>query len=101
MKEQGKDVLVETSKAKNTKSKNLNAEKASVFLAALGGKDNIEDVTNCATRLRLTVKDASIIAPLSEFKKAGAHGLVKNKNAIQVIVGLSVPTVREEFENLL
>lgn len=96
MKEQGKDVLTKTSKVKNS-----NAVKAAVFLEALGGKDNIEDVTNCATRLRLTVKDPSIIAPLSEFKKAGAHGLVKNKNAIQVIVGLSVPSVREEFENLL
>ena len=53
------------------------------------------------TRLRITVKDGSKIAPVSEFKKSGAHGLVTNGNAIQVIVGLSVPTVREEFENLL
>lgn len=96
MKEQDKGNLAEGPKVKNS-----NATKAALFLEALGGKENIEDVTNCATRLRLTVKDQSKIAPVSEFKKAGAHGLVENGKAIQVIVGLSVPTVREEFENLL
>ncbi|MDF2578417.1 MAG: system alpha-glucoside-specific transporter subunit, partial [Chlamydiales bacterium] len=85
----------------NGKKLNKNAIKATLFLELLGGKENIEDVTNCATRLRLTVKDTSKIAPLGDFKKAGAHGLVSNGKAIQVIVGLSVPSVREEFENLL
>lgn len=83
------------------KKVNQNAVKAALFLESLGGKENIEDVTNCATRLRLTIKDPSKVAPLSDFKKAGAHGLVSNGKAIQVIVGLSVPSVREEFENLL
>ena len=32
---------------------------------------------------------------------AGAHGLVRNGHAFQVIVGLSVPQVRERFEALL
>lgn len=88
-------------KEEKSKKVNKNAVKAELFLELLGGKENIEDITNCATRLRITVKDSSKIAPAEEFKKAGAHGLVKNGEAIQVIVGLSVPTVREEFENLL
>jgi alpha-glucoside PTS system EIICB component len=98
MKDQEKVGSIEGSKAKKL---NQNAIKAELFLQLLGGKENIEDVTNCATRLRLTVKDPSKIAPLAEFKKAGAHGLVTNGKAIQVIVGLSVATVRGEFENLL
>lgn len=53
------------------------------------------------TRLRLTVKDGSIIASESDFRKAGAQGLVKNGDAVQIIVGLSVPSVRSEFEKLL
>lgn len=77
------------------------AGKAKAFLALCGGKDNIADVTNCATRLRLTLKDDSVLADASAFKKAGAHGLVHKGKAIQIIVGLSVPSVREEFENLL
>lgn len=75
--------------------------KAAAFLEALGGKGNIENVTNCATRLRVTVKDESLVAGLPVFKKAGAHGLVSKGKALQVIVGLTVPYVREEFEKLL
>lgn len=75
--------------------------KAAAFLAALGGRDNIVDVTNCATRLRVTVKDDSLVKDTGTFQAAGAHGLVHNGTAIQVIVGLSVPQVRERFEDLL
>lgn len=77
------------------------AGKAAAFLRLVGGKDNVADVTNCATRLRLTLKDDSLLASLSDFKKAGAHGLVHKGKAVQIIVGLSVPSVREEFEKLL
>ena len=85
--------------SKSTDSPNL--QKAKAFLEALGGKENIIDVTNCATRLRVTLKDESMVKSLAEFKKHGAHGLVTKGKAIQVIVGLSVPQVREEFEKLL
>ncbi len=78
-----------------------NLEYAAQILAFLGGKDNILDVTNCATRLRVNVKDAELVRPEIEFKKIGAHGLSKNGTAIQVIVGLKVPKVREQFEECL
>ena len=74
---------------------------AAAFLKDLGGKANIVDVTNCATRLRVTVKDDSLVKDVGTFNAHGAHGLVHNGRAIQVIVGLSVPQVRERFENLL
>lgn len=32
-------------------------ETAALYIEALGGKDNITEVTNCATRLRVSVKD--------------------------------------------
>lgn len=76
-------------------------EYAAQILVYLGGRDNILDVTNCATRLRVNVKDESLVCPEKEFKKIGAHGLSKNGTAIQVIVGLSVPKVREQFEECL
>lgn len=85
---------------KNKKSEG-GSDKATVFLEALGGKENIVDVTNCATRLRISVKDENLIQDVSVFKAAGAHGLVKNGKAVQVIVGLSVPKVRDDFEKLL
>ncbi|MDR2612999.1 MAG: alpha-glucoside-specific PTS transporter subunit IIBC [Deltaproteobacteria bacterium] len=78
-----------------------NAVKAAAFLDALGGRENIAEITNCATRLRITVKDESLVQDGSAFKASGAHGLVVNGPAVQVIVGLSVPMVREEMENLM
>lgn len=76
-------------------------EQARGYLECLGGAENIESVTNCATRLRVAVKDVSLVKDAEAFKEGGAHGLVKNGNAIQVIVGLSVPQVKAKFEDLL
>lgn len=80
---------------------NSNKEKARSFLYGLGGAENIDSVSNCATRLRVNVKDSSLVEDTPFFQNAGALGLVKKKNAVQVIVGLSLPNVREEFELLL
>lgn len=88
-------------KQASAKGGGANAQKAAAFLDALGGAANIADVTNCATRLRVSVKDVSQVQDASAFKANGAHGLVQNGNAIQVIVGMSVPQVREEFEALM
>ena len=74
---------------------------AAAILEGLGGKDNVIDVTNCATRLRVNVKDETLVQSNAYFKSVGAHGLKATKKNIQVIVGLSVPSVREEFESLL
>ena len=79
----------------------IHREKAENFLSCLGGADNIVDVANCATRLRISVNDETLLASEAEFKSVGALGLVKNGKAIQVIVGLTVPTVRDEFEKAL
>lgn len=74
---------------------------AKSILEALGGKDNIVDVTNCATRLRVNVKDETLVKDDSYFKAIGTHGIKATKTNIQVIVGLKVPSVREDFEALL
>ncbi len=71
------------------------------ILVGLGGKDNIVDVTNCATRLRVNVKDASLVQNDTHFKSIGTHGVKITDKSVQVIVGLKVPSVREDFEALL
>ncbi len=75
--------------------------KARAFLDGLGGAANIKDVTNCATRLRVTVNDPELVAASAVFTNAGAHGLVRNGHAFQIIIGLSVPQIRERFESLM
>ncbi len=42
-------------------------DKAAYYLDGLGGKENIKDVTNCTTRLRLTVYDESKVADTEYF----------------------------------
>ena len=85
--------------------KNLNLSpnyiKASGYLEAFGGKDNIESATNCATRLRVLVKDSTLVKDDIYFKEFGAHGVVRNDRSFQVIVGLSVGQICEEFKSLL
>ena len=72
-----------------------------LILEGLGGKNNIADVTNCATRLRVNVKDETLCQNEAYFKSIGAHGCSANGKSYQVIIGLKVPTVRENFEKLL
>ncbi|AJR05274.1 PTS glucose transporter subunit IIBC [Photobacterium gaetbulicola] len=50
-------------------------ELANAYIAAIGGKENILEVDNCITRLRLTVKDSSI-ADKEAIKALGAAGVV-------------------------
>ncbi|NMM67831.1 PTS transporter subunit EIIC [Bacillus clausii] len=77
-------------------------EKAVYYLEGLGGKENIKDVTNCATRLRVTVIDPSLVKDSDYFtNNKMAHGVAKSGQSIQIIVGLSVPQVRDSFETKL
>ncbi|MDR1508022.1 MAG: alpha-glucoside-specific PTS transporter subunit IIBC [Synergistaceae bacterium] len=80
---------------------NDTANQAAAILEALGGKGNITDLNNCATRLRVSVADESLVQDAAVFKVAGAHGVVVNGKAVQVIIGMSVPMVREAVEILL
>lgn len=74
---------------------------ASRVLEALGGKENIVDVTNCVTRLRVNVKDETLVKPDTHFKSIGTHGCITKGKNCQVIIGLTVAKVRDEFESLL
>jgi PTS system N-acetylglucosamine-specific IIB component len=76
------------------------ADKATQILAALGGADNIVEVEACITRLRTEVNDASLVDEAA-LKAAGAHGVIKAGNAIQVIVGPEADTIVTDMEDLL
>lgn len=73
---------------------------ASIILAGLGGKDNVISIDNCVTRLRLEVKDQTIVDE-SKIKSAGIAGIIRpGKNSIQVVVGTKVQFVADEFKKL-
>lgn len=75
---------------------------AAAFLKGLGGTQNIETLTNCATRLRVKVKDQEQVESTPYFQSYGAVNVVNaGNNNLQIIVGLSVPQVREEISQLM
>ncbi|MGF1699527.1 N-acetylglucosamine-specific PTS transporter subunit IIBC [Photobacterium makurazakiensis] len=77
-------------------------ELANAYIKAIGGKENILEVDNCITRLRLTVKDSSI-ADKDAMKALGAAGVVQlGSGGLQVIIGLGkVDKVAAEMKNIL
>lgn len=83
-------------------SKAISADEKIVgLLQSLGGTANIASVSNCMTRLRIDLVDGALALDDKEFKKYGAHGTMRNKNNIQVIIGTKVPQVREKLELLI
>lgn len=67
----------------------------------LGGVGNIAGATNCATRLRVEVTDPSIVADNASFVEAGAKGLIVTGKIAQVVIGVSVPRVKEHFDRIM
>lgn len=74
---------------------------AEQVVTLLGGVSNIVGATNCATRLRVEVVDPSIVADNATFVAAGAKGLIITGKTAQVIIGISVPRVKEHFDQIM
>ena len=80
-------------------SNSNHAEVAAIIYEALGGKDNVVSIDNCATRLRLEVKDSSIIND-KKIKKVAAGIIKPSKTDVQVIIGPLVEFVANEMKRL-
>lgn len=70
------------------------------IIEGLGGRENIETVDNCYTRLRVIVKNVDEIHE-DKLKKTGAKGVVRHGNNVQVVYGLHVKKMREAVEAAL
>lgn len=66
----------------------------------LGGKDNISDLDCCATRLRCTVKDPTLVDE-AELKATGASGVIRSGNGVQIIYGPRVTVIKSSLEEYL
>lgn len=74
-------------KVENDKVNIGDKELAIEVLNALGGKENIISLDACITRLRVGVKDTSLVEN-EKLKKLGASGVLKvGKNGVQAIFG--------------
>lgn len=66
----------------------------------LGGADNIVSVDACITRLRVNVKDGSLVNK-DILKSTGAVGVMQNGDAVQVIYGPKVSVIKSRFDEYL
>ncbi len=83
--------------------KDLNAskeDKSPLILEGLGGKDNLVNVDCCATRLRVTVKDSSLVND-AVLKESGASGIIKSGSGVQVIYGPRVTVIKSNLEDYI
>lgn len=73
--------------------------KADELMSALGGKENIEKMDACITRLRLELKDPSKIDE-AKLRQLGALGVVKMGKAVQVVFGTTAEAIESELRKL-
>lgn len=66
----------------------------------LGGKNNIDSVDCCATRLRCTVASADLVDDVL-LKSTGASGVIHKGNGVQIIYGPNVTVIKSNLEEYL
>jgi PTS system beta-glucosides-specific IIC component len=73
------------------------------IIKLVGGKDNIEAVVHCMTRLRFTLKDQEAAAANKEAIKAIPEvvDVVSNKVSFQIIIGTEVSQIHPELMTIL
>lgn len=71
------------------------------MLDALGGAENITNLDNCITRLRLSVKEMDKVDSAA-LKALRAIGVVQlNQHNLQVVIGPQVQSVKDEMAQLM
>jgi len=72
---------------------------ANVVIGLLGGKENIEEVDACMTRLRVTIKDVNLVASEQEWKLNGALGLIIKGKGVQAIYGPKADVLKSDIQD--
>ncbi|WP_367173777.1 glucose PTS transporter subunit EIIB [uncultured Clostridium sp.] len=97
----GQVIVKKDEPVKATSKKEGLAGVAEGLLEAIGGKENIEVLDNCVTRLRLTLKDTSVMDE-PKIKALGAKGIMKlGSNNVQIIMGTLADPIASEMKKLV
>ncbi|MBP8785364.1 MAG: PTS transporter subunit EIIB [Synergistaceae bacterium] len=86
-----------------TKTDYKNREEAQLMeqiVKAFGGADNFENLDACITRLRVTVKNESLVADDATFKKLGAKGIFRSGKGIQVVYGTQADMYKNKIREM-
>ncbi len=77
-----------------------NGAMAEKLVAAFGGRENIEALDACITRLRLVVKDVDKVDD-GALKNLGASGVMRIGNNVQAVFGTQSENLKTEMEEYL
>ena len=85
---------------KPAKGKPSKSDVALNYASALGGFENLTKIDACITRLRLTLKDTSVVDEPA-IKALGAAAVVRiGSNNIQVVIGPEAEIIADEMKSL-
>lgn len=70
------------------------------ILQAMGGKENIEHLDACITRLRVSVRDSKNVDK-NRLKQLGAAGVLEVGNNIQAIFGPRSETIKSQMKDIM
>ena len=100
LKTPGRELIAEDAGSGETAASQSKDEPIRKLIEGLGGKANIESLDNCFTRLRVVVKDGSLIRDdlINTMKNSG---IKKNGTDIQNVFGMQVPAVKSQVEDML
>lgn len=84
----------------NVETKGTIAESAVRVLAALGGKENVEDCDACITRLRVAVRDINKVDK-EAIKAEGAVAVLEVKGGIQAVFGAKADLIKNKINDIL
>ena len=88
----------ESSKSSNNADQDMLSQR---IINLLGGAKNIEDVDACMTRLRVTVKDASLVKDEKKWKENGALGLIIKDRGVQAVYGPKADVLKSNIQDAL
>ncbi|GIN62093.1 PTS maltose transporter subunit IICB [Robertmurraya siralis] len=101
LKTPGREEIAEDVSTKEVAYKKNGKYDVERILAALGGKENLDSLDNCVTRLRIVVDDMNKVNQ-EELKSCGALGVVVlDEHNVQVIIGTQVAAVKTELEKMI
>lgn len=90
-------IFEETNETGNADKK----DEALAYIDALGGRENITHTDACITRLRMSVKDSSLLLD-ETFIALGAKGVIRpDKHSIQIVLGTKAEGVAETIKEAL
>lgn len=98
------DVNARRTEAKEEESgsqaENSKDSRSAAIAMGMGGRDNITSVDCCATRLRCSIADSSLVDE-KLLKSTGAVGVIVKGQGIQIIYGPQVTVIKSELEAYL